>query len=1108
MIDEANAILSAAILLLAGGMWPLGFMFGMCSECCGPNDTCPWLLEFDRCLRISFVGSDPPAGGDCRIISSRAGSGDVQYMTSSNPTFQIHNVQSKIRITVRLSLSASGASRTPVGETRTQVWRFNRASPTSPAATVYDTLGPAWHLQVDLSVTGVATQQEAGVVSSIEEDSEGQPKLVLQVNQWTATITHDQSVELFPTGLQRWGPGIGGTEFFRLTASSLTATRQSGDAVSGWSVSKSTGLTIDERKLALRVFGNACTLGRPSAFETLRERVFLDEDTVADFLNGNEDIQFTTTEGALRDLRVMPNNALCEASRDLLGTGIAAGIYPQSIYANVPESLISQDPWWCAQSATFELTVPATAVCASGYTSPVLRKPNFQFVLGSQDSIFWPVDIGSFFAGRTLLWNLEQGAYRTSFVSSGPSGAATSGFTYSIEGSGTIDEFFLAPRRISVCPNGFISGFGATCIPSSLTVGFSETINVGLYNPSNDGQGWTLTQVGEKTEVQLAGTATLGLQSLAPSALTRLQLGAPPAPAAVGYYVGQSEYLGPISVGGYQAVVLFGATAYFQQTCDVPSEQTVAVRLGADFFNQTSPGFLWLTDAGVRRFLAVNNGGPGDPYESDFLESTTFSIKHWFRQSCGPWSETTIPSDGLTISRECHYTNQQETVDHFIETVPVSTSRSRFSKLFSPGLRVAGAGAAAVTQLGRCRLFGLADATQSPRAQVAQPQIVSATANQCLSYFPLFGETDGTLCAGDLSSSTTIPCDGCAPSVEVISGDENASVQYIAEGDKAGVIQVVAKRTWLGGQGVTFTATCGNDTITQTVRRANTAPTPPRNLTATRGPCSQAALQWEVPEGDGGQPITTYTIEFRRIGGSFATFGTVAAPALSATVSPLLRLGYEFRVSATNSVGTSGFSNSAFVDNFTLGAPTNLAVVRGPCTGATLSWTHPSQTECVVVADYLLQGRVFNVGSYATLAMVGGTATSGTVSGLTEGTRYQFRVVRVDDADTQVASAVVVSGNEPALPTNITRQLGQNLGEVDVAWDAVEEPCFENTAYLVQYFLSGSSNWVNGPTSVAKFATVTGLTPGGVYFFRVRATNSVGNSDFSTASSPITIPQA
>lgn len=1020
-MDDTLAILSSLIWVLALGMWPVGFMFGMCSECCGTSDTtCPWLLNFDRCLRIAFVGSSPAAGGDCRIISTRAGSGDVQYMTSGSPTLEIHNVQSKIRITVRLSLSASGANRTPVGETRTQVWRFNRASPTSPAATVYDTLGPEWHLQVDLSVTGVATQQEAGVVSSIEEDSEGQPKLVVQVNQWTATITHDQSVELTPIGLQRWGPGISGTQFFRLTANSLLATLQSGNAVSGWSVSKLTGLTIDERKLALRVTGSVCSLGSASGTETLQEQIFLDEDTVVDFLNGDEDIRFTTTGGALRDLRVLQNNALCEMRRDLLGTGIAAGIYPQSIYADVPESLIAQNPFWCAESATFELTVTATAACEQAYTSPVVRKPNFQFDFGSQTSIFWSpyVNVGSFFAGRTLLWNLEQGAYRTSFVSTGPPFAApASGWTYRIEGSGTIDEFFLAPWRDNPCPNGFQSGLGASCIPSSLTVGLSGTLNVGVYSPSQDASGeWTLTLQGEKVSVPIEQTATLTLQSLNPSALERLQIGAPPAPAVVGYYFGVTEGQGPISVGGYQASVMFGAVAYFQQTCDVPSEQTVTVGFGANFFNQTSPtGFLWLTDAGVRRFFVVNNSDPGDLHEQDFYVPTAFSIKHWFRQFCGPWSEETIPAGGLTISRQCHYTNQQETVDPFTETLTITASRSRFSKLFSPGNRVAGAGAAAVTQLGRCRLFGLADATVGGRSPVAQPRLVSATENQCLSYFLLFGETSGTLCSGDSSSNTTVPCDGCTPIVEVTSGEENASVQYITEGDKAGIIQVVAKRTWLGGQGVTFTVSCGNDTITQTIRRADTVPTPPRNLTVTRGPCSQAALQWQVPEHDGGQPITTYNLQFRRIGASsYTTFGTVAAPALSGTVTNLLRLGYEFRVSATNSVGTSGFSN-VVVDGFTLGAPRGLtAAPRNPCDQVSLSWTAPTQSECVVVAYYRVEYRVTNTGSYQVFSIVPGENTTALVTGLTPTTGYQFQVARVDDANTtQTSSVISVAGCPP-----------------------------------------------------------------------------------------------
>jgi hypothetical protein len=213
---------------------------------------------------------------------------------------------------------------------------------------------------------------------------------------------------------------------------------------------------------------------------------------------------------------------------------------------------------------------------------------------------------------------------------------------------------------------------------------------------------------------------------------------------------------------------------------------------------------------------------------------------------------------------------------------------------------------------------------------------------------------------------------------------------------------------------VTFTVLCGDDTITQVVRRADTAPTPPRNLTVTRGPCSEAALAWQAPEHDGGQPVTAYNIQFRRIGGTYATFGTVAPPALSGTVTGLLRLGYEFRVSATNSVGTSAFSNVA-VDGFTLAGPTALtAAPRDPCDAVSLSWTPPTQSECVVVAQYQVQFRVTNVGSYQTFATIPGTDTTATVTGLTPTTGYQFRIGRVDDANTVVFSNVIaVAGCPP-----------------------------------------------------------------------------------------------
>jgi hypothetical protein len=831
MIDDPLSLLTAIIWLAALAPWPVAFLFGACSPCCQQPDPCPWLLEFDRCLRVEIVGSDPLDGGDCRIISSRAGTGDVEYMTSS--LLEVHRVQSRIRITVRTSISASGASRTPVGETRTQVWRFNRAAPSSPASTVYDVLGPDWHLQVDLSVTGVATQAEAGVVSSIEQDSEGQPKLVLQVNQWTATITHDEVVTLFPVGLQRWGPGIGGTQSFRLTTSTASATRVSGDNISGWSVSKLSGLTIEERKFAARLNGTLCTAGAGGA---MTQRIILDDEVAVDFLNGEEDLRVSVST-AERDLRILPNNALCEASRDLVGMGVALGIYPEEIYADVPEAVIAANEAWCAEEATFALK-PNNNICPTSWASVQYQRPGLTFPA----SFFSPISsvVSNFWPGRSLLWNLEQGPYRTSFTGTGPSTPNT-GWTYRIDGDGgNLNPLFLSPLSATPCRSGLTSTDAPdlTCV-STVTVSWPDTpVTVVARRNSDDA-------IATAETTYPAGSLTLSA-GVAPNTVggpNQTSVGYPNEPRLFysGAIVTGPNHFTPTltwDFGTIQPTYVLRLSVQFYafsvyDSCAVPYQPSLRVRgflTGITFYDLQpvdgqagSSSYTFRTQTqSDNLFIRSSINVPTEEHEADINpDEVTIDVAHRLRRVCGPWSPNPVPAEGATITRSCDITDSEVTEDTVTETFNVPASRSRFPKTL--GYYPNGYGEEdQITQLGRCRLLGLRNLNSTATTPVATTVLVAATANQCFAYLPLFGETDtaATLCSGDLSNLTSVPCEDCTPAVAITSGEENASVEYITSGDKAGTIRVIAKRTWLSGEGVTFTVTCGGDAITQTIQRS------------------------------------------------------------------------------------------------------------------------------------------------------------------------------------------------------------------------------------------------------------------------------------------------
>jgi hypothetical protein len=1038
MIDDPLALLSMGVWLFAAGMWPVAFLFGACSPCC--QQDCPWLLEFDRCLYFDDLSTSPQTGGTARqSLRKFGGSGEVQYMAPGTGSLQIHHVQSQIRITVRISISASGASRTPVGETRTQVWRFNRATPTSPASTAYDVLGPAWHLEVELSVTGVATQPESGVTTSIGVDSEGQPKLFVVVNQWTATITLDEVVALFPVGLQRWGPGLAGTQSFRLTSSSLSATRVSGDNYSGWTVSKLTGLTITGRAIAVRLDG----------------RVFLNEVHAVEFLNGDRSLTGTSAE-----FSVLPNNVLCDVAASRIGLGANIGAYPDSLTFTVSETYKNSFATWCGPD---KFGMFRQTVCGTGWATKYNR-----FAAGGTIA---SAIAATFYGGSTLIWNLINGPHRTS--------AELTNGTASLEEE-PVGEF----DGTKFCPAGFDSAFTEFCAPLEVEISIpylleSATVDsVGVrFGTGVDQLVLETTGVSESGQITVTCSKSANLTYLIPSTqalilfpqveVTMIWVDDPVPANANDIMRGTQpgDQVGTLTLNAWGIVlndtqgVAFVNTSAATGTIDDLCSEAGSSLIAASITSQ-SP--------------TVPDGDATIFYADGRLFSATI---------VGP-----ISGESKSLQGNLRSNLEVGPIEHSVDYIRAPRTP------FEPPSQ---------ESLGSCEMTSVTIDELTASNNVS---FVSAQAGNC--YYARLAFRTAAQCSAGGFIQHSVPCDECTPEVTIVAGAEYARVTYIASGDKAGLIEIIALSTWLGGQGVTFTVTCGNDSITHTLRRADTVPEAPTNLTAVRDPCSTATLAWEAPH-DGGQPITGYRVEYRPFNiGSYILFDTVPANSLSAVVTGLLRVGYQFRVAAINSVGTGAFSNIAVVDGFTLGAPTSLTFTRGPCDEVQLSWVAPTQSECVVVANYRMEYREGISGTFLAFGTVAGTQTTGTVNGLDPTLRYQFRVARVADAGGDLFSGTVTSGAIATTPFGVAATLGTDPGEVDVTWSANELLCFENTDYLVQFRPSTTSIWSDftRAASTDKFATVTGLTPA-TYFFRVRATNSIGNSGFSAQSNSVTIPE-
>ena len=291
-----------------------------------------------------------------------------------------------------------------------------------------------------------------------------------------------------------------------------------------------------------------------------------------------------------------------------------------------------------------------------------------------------------------------------------------------------------------------------------------------------------------------------------------------------------------------------------------------------------------------------------------------------------------------------------------------------------------------------------------------------------------------------------------------------------------------------------------------------TSPSAPTGVSAAAGN-SAATVSWTVPATDGGSPISSYSV-IPYIGTAAQAATVVPAPATSAVVNGL-RNGtvYTFVVTATNAVGTSTGSgaSSAVTPASVPDAPTAVAAAAGNGS-ATVSWSAPASNGGSAVTSYVVMPFIGTVAQPATTISGTPPATAGTVTGLTNGQAYMFTVTAVNAIGSSAPSApstAVTPTGVPGAPTGVVGVRGD--GAVSVSWTApVSNGGSAIAGYTVTPFIGTVAQPVTTVTGAppAASVTVSGLTNGTAYTFRVAATNALGTGALSTASAAVTPARA
>ena len=179
--------------------------------------------------------------------------------------------------------------------------------------------------------------------------------------------------------------------------------------------------------------------------------------------------------------------------------------------------------------------------------------------------------------------------------------------------------------------------------------------------------------------------------------------------------------------------------------------------------------------------------------------------------------------------------------------------------------------------------------------------------------------------------------------------------------------------------------------------------------------------------------------------------------------------------------------------------PTSLTAVGG-VTQASLSWNAPTQSGGADVTDYVVEYSSNSGSTWTVFADGVSTSTSATVTGLANGTMYQFRVKAVSSGGTSEASSTATAiVGVPSAPTSLS---ATPLGlSVRLSWTApTQNGGSAITDYVAQFSADSGATWstFSDSVSTSTTTTVTGLTNGLTYQLRVSAVNSVGTSAYSS----------
>ncbi|XP_060883769.1 protein sidekick-2 isoform X6 [Labrus mixtus] len=296
----------------------------------------------------------------------------------------------------------------------------------------------------------------------------------------------------------------------------------------------------------------------------------------------------------------------------------------------------------------------------------------------------------------------------------------------------------------------------------------------------------------------------------------------------------------------------------------------------------------------------------------------------------------------------------------------------------------------------------------------------------------------------------------------------------------------------------------------------------PTNVSTFAITSSSILVRWfEVPEADRNGLILGYKVVYKeKDSDSSVHFWTVEGNATHSV--QLTGLGkyvlYEIQVLAFTRVG-DGRSSSPPILERTLddvpGPPVGILFPEVRTTSVRLIWQSPSQPNGIILAYQITYHLNSTNSNAATVDVLNPSARQYTVTSLKPESIYVFRITaQTRKGWGEAAEALVVTTEKRARPQPTSRpvvpQKDVQARHVLLSWEPGSDGLSPVRYYTVQLRELPESNWTVHSASVNHEAAsyiVSRLKPFTSYQFRVKATNDIGDSEYSEESEAITTLQ-